>query len=209
MVDRYRALIARALHPTTRILVWMLFAAVASWTAPFALLALGIVALLLAPKAPFARLFSRSRWLLASLILIFGFATPGEPLAPQLGAFSPTAEGVMEGALHVWRLTFIMASLTLLVTSMAAHELLAGLFVCLRPLRSIGVPAECIAARLWLTLQYAQCSEKPVRWKEWVEHGFETEPPATLPMTLAIPGFRPGDAVFGAAAVMLAGVLLA
>lgn len=209
MADLSPALNASGLHPASRILAWVFLAAAGSWANPQALLALGVLALLLAPKAPFARLIARSRWLLLSLIVIFGLGTPGEPLVPQFGAFSPTTAGVAEGALHAWRLTFIMASLTLLVTSMATEELLVGLYVLLLPLNVLGLEAERVATRLWLTLRYAQSFEKPARLKDWMERGLETAPPGTGSMTLAIPGFRLGDAAFAGAALVLAGVLLA
>ncbi|MBI2312555.1 MAG: hypothetical protein HYU77_08640 [Betaproteobacteria bacterium] len=209
MADSSPALNAAGLHPATRIVAWVILTAAASRADPPALLALGAVALLLAPRAPFARLFVRSRWLLLSLVLVFGLGTPGEPLAPHLGIFSPTAEGVAEGALHAWRLTFIMASLTLLVISMPTEEMLIGLYVLLHPLNGPGMGAERVATRLWLTLRYAQSAEKPARLTDWLERGLEADPAETGSMNLAIPRFRLGDAAFAGAALVLAGALLA
>lgn len=208
MGELSRKLNASGLHPSTRVLVWMLLAAAASWASPSGLLVASLMALAAAPRPSLFRLLVRSRWLLISLTLIFGLGTPGEPLAPGLGAMSPTWEGLNAGALHAGRLVFIMATLTLLVTSMRPEALLAGIYTCLRPLHVFGLPAERFAARLWLTLEYAQSAAKPVRLRDRLEQGLAGEPPAASAVTLVIPPFGSSDGVFVVIAAALIGVLL-
>lgn len=207
MVDFSRTL--NAVHPSIRILAWGALAVAAAWAAVFGLLAVGLFAMAVAPKPVLARLLARSRWLLVSLVLIFGYGTPGEALAPDLGAMSPTWEGVAAGALHAWRLVFIMATLSLLVNSMAEEDLLSGLYLCLRPLEAVGIPTERFAIRLWLVLQYAQSSERPACLREWLEQDVASAPPVCSALRLAVPGYGPADAVLVVATLALMAALLA
>lgn len=209
MGDFSRALNAAGLHPSIRILAWGGLAVAATWAAVFGLLAVGLFAMAVAPKPALMRLLARSRWLLVSLVLIFGYGTPGEALAPDLSAMSPTWEGVAAGALHAWRLVFIMATLSLLVNSMAEEDLLSGLYLCLRPLEAAGIPTERFAIRLWLVLQYAQSSERPACLREWLGQDPASAPAACSTLRLAVPGYGPADAVLVAATLALTAALLA
>ena len=42
----------------------------------------------------FIQLLRRTRWIMLSLLLIYAYTTPGQPLLGSLGAFSPTREGL-------------------------------------------------------------------------------------------------------------------
>lgn len=208
MGDFSRTLNAAGLHPSLRILAWVVLAVAATWAAAFGLIVVGLFVVAVAPKPALMRLLVRSRWLFLSLVLIFGYGTPGEALAPGFSAMSPTWEGAAAGALHTWRLVFIMAALSLLVTSLTAEELLAGLYLCFRPLSAAGMPTERFAIRLWLALQYAQSSARPVR-REWLEQELAREPAACLTLRLAVPGYGPADAGLVAATLALTAALLA
>jgi energy-coupling factor transporter transmembrane protein EcfT len=148
-----------ALHPATKILLFVVFAAMLQWQHHAALTALtaALIALLAYWRVrEFAVLLRRARFLLLSLLTIYAFATPGGNLVPAWGAMSPTLEGVQSGALQAWRLAVLLAALALLLGTTPRERLLAGLYVLLRPFRFFGVDAERIAVRLWLTLHYAE-----------------------------------------------------
>lgn len=111
------------MHPVIRILNLLVLAASAPWLPPAALLATALLLLLaglLQPSTGRRMLIGirRVRWLLLSLLLLFLWFTPGEPLIPGFGSFSPTWQGVWM-ALH--RLG------VLLVMVWAAAALLGGL----------------------------------------------------------------------------------
>lgn len=147
------------LHPATKILLWVSLAAVLPWLAPLQLLACSlalVVSLQLIGAAEFWKLLRRSRWLLLSLLLIYAFATPGNPLLSALGLFSPSREGLHSGALQAWRLTVLLSALALLLAATPRDQLLGGIYVLLRPLRPLHVNPEAVAARIWLTLHYAE-----------------------------------------------------
>jgi energy-coupling factor transporter transmembrane protein EcfT len=159
------------LHPSARILVWLVFALFLPWLGLPALAALTlllILTLLTHFPGPFMRQLSRTRWLLLSIFLVYALATPGENLLESLGAFSPTREGLHAGTLQVWRLFILLAALSLLLAATPGKQLLSGLLLLLRPWRKLGVPDERIAARVWLTLFYAEQSLhlKPGAWHD-------------------------------------------
>lgn len=147
------------LHPATRLLLFLALAAILprADAVTLGLFSLGFAGLLrFAGAAKFRQLVRRARWLLASLALIYGFATPGEAVVPALGFASPTIEGLAGGALQAWRLLVMFGGLSLLLATTPRDELLEGLYCLLRPLDRVGADAERIAARLALTLHYAE-----------------------------------------------------
>ncbi|MCZ7654419.1 MAG: hypothetical protein M5R42_09260 [Rhodocyclaceae bacterium] len=60
-------------------------------------------------------LLKRTRWLIASLVLLFALATPGVYILPALGGYGPTAEGMWLGLEHLMRLLFVLATLSVLL----------------------------------------------------------------------------------------------
>lgn len=162
------------LHPSARIAAWVVFAAFVGWLEPPALAAAtGILAVLLAlhRPSPLRRLLYRTRWLLLSLVILYGLTFPGRLLAPSLGVFSPTAEGLAAGALQAWRLALLLAALALLHAACKRDCLIAGLFRLLWPFRRLGVDVSRVAGRIWLTLEYAEDADKWTRaqWHRLLE----------------------------------------
>ncbi|MEW5942815.1 MAG: hypothetical protein AB1710_03055 [Pseudomonadota bacterium] len=157
------------LHPATKILLWLMLAVAIQWLRMPSLLALSLLLglLLAAARASgFGRLLRRTRWLLLSLLLIYAFATPGDPLLPSLGAASPTAQGLEAGGMQAWRLAMLLAGLSLLLAACSRNDLLAGLYLLLRPFSFLGLDAEKFAVRIWLTLHYAE-QERAKGAGEW------------------------------------------
>jgi len=158
-------------HPATRLLMWLFFALFLPWlhlTAMAAVTLLQLPLLLTHGRSSFIRQLRRTRWLLLSIFLIYALATPGENLLEALGAFGPTREGVEAGAMQAWRLGLLLAGLALLLAATPGKQLLSGMYTLLSPWRSLGVASDRIAARIWLTLYYAEQAIhlKPASWRD-------------------------------------------
>lgn len=135
----------------------------------------------------FLNIVQRTRWILISLLVIYAFATPGMYLFPQAGSLSPTMEGLRAGALQIWRLLALLAALALLLRTTGMDALLSGLYTLMKPLKPIGVNAERVAVRLWLTLRYAEMSKGNVESKSWTERVRSSlEPGIEIPETLRL-----------------------
>lgn len=162
------------IHPATRIAAWMVFAAFVGWLNPWALtlasIVLGLLLVLHRPS-PLSRLLYRTRWLLVSLIVLYGLTFPGRLLVPSLGAFSPTLEGMGAGILQAWRMVLLLAALALLHAGCKRDCLIAGLFRLLWPLERLGVNVSQVAGRIWLTLEYAEDAHQWTRaqWHRLLE----------------------------------------
>ncbi|HCA27145.1 MAG TPA: hypothetical protein DEP05_05820 [Betaproteobacteria bacterium] len=156
-----------SLHPATKILLWLSLVLAIPQFRPDALLVLtGALLPALQTTPRFIKLLRRTRWLLLSLFLVYALTTPGHAVLPAFASLSPTREGLVSGGLQLWRLVLILASLALLFAACSRNCLLTGLLVLLRPLQWLGFPANRFAARIWLTLGYAE-SAPQLRFAEW------------------------------------------
>lgn len=147
------------MHPVIRIaafLVAAVFLARAELSVMLFTAAGLVLALIREPAANWRaplRLFRRLRWLLLSLLIVYGWFTPGSALLPVLGAASPTREGLSEGLLRGGSLLLIAMAAQLLMLATDRPQLLAALYWLAWPLRIIGVSRERLAIRLTLTLE--------------------------------------------------------
>lgn len=162
------------LHPASLILIWLAFAFSIPWLRPAELSAcvfLFSLPLLLRHSAQYLKLLRRSRWLLISLILVYAFVTPGVAAIAALGSYSPSREGLLSGGLQALRLIALLATLALLLATTTRERILVGLYFLLRPFALIGVDIDRVAARIWLTLHYAEQSDQTGtrRSGEWRE----------------------------------------
>lgn len=147
------------LHPASLILIWLAFAFCVPWLRPVELSAIVFLfslPLLLRHSTQYLKLLRRSRWLLISLVLVYAFVTPGVAAISVLGAYSPSREGLLSGGIQALRLISLLAALALLMAKTSRDRILAGLYFLLRPLALIGVDVDRVAARIWLTLHYAE-----------------------------------------------------
>lgn len=158
-------------HPTVRLIAWGAAAALvqglpAAWLALICAVSL-LAGVWLAPER-LGLLLQRTRWLIASLVLLFAFATPGVYLLPILGSLGPTAEGLRLGAEHLMRLLFVLSSLAVLLRLTAPEGLVAGLHGLMLPLSWLGIDRARVAVRLMLVMHYAERSPPGRRWQEWL-----------------------------------------
>ena len=153
-------------------------------------LGLALVALLVAPSH-LRLLLRRSRWLLLTMLVMFGWLTPGTPLANLPGA---SREGLLLAAENLARLLIALSTVALVLKALAPPELVAGLRSLLAPLALLKLSRDRVAVRLALTLNEV---ESPGA-------GDDGEP-GHLMGTLALPASVPGatDLVVGVLAAAL------
>jgi len=201
------------LHAATKILLWVMLVIIIQLLQAVSLTALSALLLLLAALTR-ARdlpvLIRRTRWLLLSLLSIYGFATPGEANFPGLGALSPTAEGLHAGAMQAWRLMLLLAGLSVLSATTSREDLLNGIYLLLRPFKRIGADPERIALRLWLTLHYAEQVSRLGMSGGWriLPAGVERLATAASEVTLGMATFRWLDLAALMVELVLGGLLL-
>lgn len=196
-------------HPAAQILAWCLLVATLQALESGALLiAAGI--LLLATLAvsgrKFIHLLRRTRWIMLSLLLIYAWSTPGQPLLPQTGMFSPTHEGVIDGSLQLLRLLAALGGLAILLDRLHRQQLIAGLYTLFAPLRLFGLSRERAAVRLALTLHYAEVAmmRGTQSWQGTLRGLFEAHGETVRQMELPSHRFAFADAcLLGGALAML------
>ncbi len=142
-------------------------------------------------------LLRRSRWLFLTMLVMFGWLTPGTPLPGVPGA---SQEGLLLAADNIARLLIALSSLAMLLNILAPADLVAGMRGLLAPVALLGFPRDRIAVRLALTLREVEAAR----------NGADREP-ATMAGSLVLPAFAPGatDFVLGVlSAALVLGALL-
>jgi len=199
------------MHPTVPLAVWGAVVGLAQiWPLPgLAVLALPLflASLQLAP-ARLGNLLKRARWLLLSILVIFSLATPGVLLAPEMGRFGPTGEGVELGVTHSLRLLVVLATLAILLQRLPMEELVAGLHSLLFPFRAFGLNPTRVALRVMMVLRLVEQGPPRDRWRDWLDPK-QTDSPSVFRIRVAAFALR--DIVvlvcIGLAAAFLAWVL--
>ena len=185
-------------HPAAQILTWCLLVAIMQVLTPVPLGAAAGSILLCAfalSRHKFVQLLRRTRWIMFSLLLIYAYSTPGQPLFGSFGPFSPTREGLGDGALQLARLLAALAALAILLDRLHRQPLIAGLYALFAPLRWIGLSRERVAVRLALTLHYAEVVMlRGTGWQETLRSLFEPHGESTRQMELPLYRFRLRDA---------------
>jgi energy-coupling factor transport system permease protein len=147
------------MHPVIRIAAFLVTAVFLARGTLVIILAVaaGLVLVLIRVQAASWRtpltLLRRLRWLLVSLLIVYGWFTPGVTLLPALMAVSPTLEGLGEGLLRGGALLLIALAAQLLMLATPRPQLLAALYWLAGPLRFLGVSRERLALRLALTME--------------------------------------------------------
>lgn len=147
------------LHPATLLLLWAALAILAQalqWRSVLLLAASCSMLALIWSGQRMLTLLRRTRWILLSLVLLYAYITPGEPLLEQLGMMSPVREGLSEGGVQLLRLLTVLAGLSILLGRLTREQLITALHTLLYPLQYLGGSRERIAVRLALTLHYAE-----------------------------------------------------
>lgn len=145
-------------HPATAVLLWLFFMVWMMDKPPVVLVAMSGLLLLGFNRVAwvqFGRYVRRSRWLLLVMLLVHAYSLPGAPLLPHWAIYSPSEIGVVSGLMQVWRLVLVLALLAVLMTRLTREALLLGIYSLMRYVCILGCSAERLAARIGLTLAYA------------------------------------------------------
>lgn len=200
-------------HPATLILVWGLLVASLQLLTGMKLLALAglmLLASMLLSAHKFLLLLRRTRWVMLSLLIIYAYVTPGHAIVETLGAYSPTREGFLEGAVQLLRLLAALAGLAWLLDRLHRQQMIAGLYVLLAPLSLFQLSRERVAVRLALTLHYAEVAmlRGARHWRTHLQELFQPVTDAAQPVELTLPRFAWTDWLVLAGMLCGAGWLL-
>jgi energy-coupling factor transporter transmembrane protein EcfT len=158
-----------AIHPTTRLVLWLLFlVAVQGLNGLPLLLLFGLIPLL--GKAILKRgglLIRRARWLLVSLVLILAWGGAGEPLWNS--DYAPTYEGVSEALTHLGRLLLVLMAVAAFLETMSMPELFSASHTLFKPLRFFRLDPDRGIVRLMLVLRYVEKLPRPRDWRSLLE----------------------------------------
>lgn len=196
-------------HPAAQILTWCLLVTAMQVLTPGALLiAAGLILLcaFVISGRKFMQLLRRTRWIMLSLLLVYAYSTPGQPLLGALGMFGPSREGLADGVLQLTRLLAALAGLAILLDRLHRQQLIAGLYTLFAPLQCLGLSRERLAVRLALTLHYAEVTilRGTRTWQDTLRSLFEPHGETTRQMELPLYRFAVSDILLlGSAALML------
>lgn len=98
-------------------------------------------------------LVRRIRWLLLSILVLYGWWTPGTALWEGYGSYAPSLEGLLQGGVRVGVLLAIVAAVHWVLSTTDRGQLLAAVVTFATPLRWLGVAHERLAVRILLTLE--------------------------------------------------------
>lgn len=198
-------------HPAVQILVWIMLALLVQRLQGIALLATCVVLILLALKLSSAQMLSlikRTRWILIVLLFIYAYTTPGGAALSQFGIWSPTWEGLSDGATQLGRLLSVLAGLAILLTLLSQVRLIGGLYSLMYPLRWLGLSRERFSVRLALTLENAESAMRDTAsdWRRTIGDALRPNTSGTSYVELDIQKFALIDAcVLLASTVLLIG----
>lgn len=195
-------------HPAAQISTWcLLVAAMQFLRFEFLLVAAGFVLLpaVLLSARKLMQLLRRTRWIMLSLLLVYAYSTPGQPLLDALGMFSPSREGLSDGVLQLTRLLAALAGLAILLDRLHRQQLIAGLYTLFAPLQLIGVSRERVAVRLALTLHYAEVAmlRETHTWQDNLRSLFEPHGETGKQMELTLYRFGIQDGLLVGFALLL------
>ena len=196
-------------HPATAVLLWLFFMVWIMHVGESVLTGMSMLILLgftQNARQQFIRYIKRSRWLLLILLLMHAYSLPGAALSPMLGVYSPSQEGVLSGLLQSWRLLLMLAMLAVLMTRLPREALLLGIYTVLAPLSHIGLSAERIAVRIWLTMHYAEAllhESQKTSFKQRLQQLSALPSPPDSIQSLILPIYRAGWADFACLIIMM------
>lgn len=126
------------------------------------------------------RLVRRVRFLLLAIVVFFAGFTPGEAFFPGLPSLSPTREGLALAFEHAGRLIAVVLGVAILLQHLPPEKLVAGFLALLKPMQGVGFPAERVAVRTLLVLEFVE-SSAPRQWQAWIhDHDDEVPPPIRI-----------------------------
>jgi energy-coupling factor transporter transmembrane protein EcfT len=190
------------MHSGALILLWLGGVTLIQFVSPESLLVITLVLALIAAgycATRSARLLKRIRYLLLAIAVVFASFTPGEALFVNWPELSPSREGVALALEHVGRILSVVFCVSILLQALPTSRLVGGLHALLRPFERVGFPADRVAVRTLLVLDYVNADDAP-DWKTWLSD--DTESRITT-ITVAREALGWGEAVVVFALVVL------
>ena len=99
------------------------------------------------------RIIKRMKWFFLSILIVYLWFTPGEPLMNIDLPGVPTLEGVRTGLLRVMSLALIIFAVNYFVSAIARARLVEAIIWLLYPMKWIGIDNGTIALRIALALE--------------------------------------------------------
>ncbi|MBL8444856.1 MAG: hypothetical protein JNK52_12485 [Zoogloeaceae bacterium] len=169
------------MHPGVLILAWMIAVGLLQTLASLHLLVvitvLAVAVWVYAPERAW-RLVRRVRFLLLAIVVFFAGFTPGEALLTDFPSLSPSREGLVLAFDHAARLVAVVLGVAILLQRLSPEALIAGFLALLGPFQRLGFPAERVAVRTLLVLEFVE-SSAPRQWQSWV-HDRDDEVPEPI-----------------------------
>lgn len=158
------------MHSGTLILLWLAGVTLIQVASSELLLVLTLVLALAAARycaARSVRLLRRIRFLILAIVVLFAGFTPGEALVASWPELSPSREGMMLAFEHATRILSVVLCVSILMQALPNSRLVGGLYALLRPFEMIGFPADRVAVRTLLVLNYVN-AEVVTDWRAWL-----------------------------------------
>jgi energy-coupling factor transport system permease protein len=195
-------------HPAAQIITWCLLVVMLqklTFTPLLITTSMVFIAAFVLSKHKFIQLIRRTRWVMFSLLIIYSYTTPGQPLFEVLGIFSPSQEGMMDGVLQLTRLLSALAALAILLERLDRPQLIAGLYTLFAPMQWLGLSRERLAVRLALTLHYAELAmlRRTDTWQDSLRSLFEPHGESTKYIELPISRFSMNDVLLMTIALIM------
>lgn len=105
------------------------------------------------PARRLARTVWRLRFFYLSLIVLYGWISPGEPALPALGPFSPSLAGLESALRYIAVLAVIALTVQLLMAAFNRDQLVGALRWWLKPVGVLGLDRDRLALRLILVAE--------------------------------------------------------
>jgi energy-coupling factor transporter transmembrane protein EcfT len=195
-------------HPAALIISWCILVVMLqkmTFTPLLMTTSLVFFAAFILSKHKFIQLIRRTRWVMFSLLIIYSYTTPGQPILEALGMFSPSREGLMDGVLQLTRLLSALAALAILLNRLDRPQLIAGLYTLFAPMQWLGLSRERLAVRLALTLHYAEVAmlRRTDTWQDSLRSLFEPHGESTKHIELPISRFSLSDVLLMSSALIM------
>ena len=185
-------------HPASLIMLGLAALVAASSRDGMALFLAGLgitLVALVAATSHLRLLVRRSRWLLLTMLVMFGWLTPGTPLLNIPGA---SQEGLLLAGDNVARLLIALSIVALILKALSPSELVAGMRSLLAPLALLKISRNRIAVRLALTLNEVETSRIGESSEQGRMASTLTLPASVFGMADVILGLLAGALVLGA-----------
>lgn len=114
---------------------------------------MGLALLSTAPLLSLLRTLGTVFWLGFVMFFFYLFTTPGEPIL-TLGGVSMTVEGLLAGAVQIYRLCLLVTVAALLTFTTSPVQLTHGLESVLGPLARLGLPVRELSMVLTIALRF-------------------------------------------------------